>query len=177
MTGFADALSILQRDLAGLVASNRETGYSDSSWLGMSSKTRGKCILRGLLISTGVVVEMEECRQWCPETTTTFLQRDGGKTFRDLLSTAVDTPCGKPPSEDLRTESILVSLSGFDGTWHIGEPCPLGENEAAREVMQNHVSLSRNFYLTFFLWNTISTCTASRKTAWRLSPRPASMIP
>ncbi|KAG9044346.1 hypothetical protein FS837_008279 [Tulasnella sp. UAMH 9824] len=148
-------LCTLQKDLAGLVADKREGGHLDSKWLSMSPETRAEYILKGLVISSGAVADMDERRQWCPETTTAFLQRDGGQGFLDLLNTILDTPNGEAPSEELRAEPILVSHPVFDGIWHIGEACPPGENEAVRNVMQNHVSLSRNFYLSFFLWNTI----------------------
>lgn len=148
-------LCILQKDLTGLVAGKREADHFDSKWLSMSPETRAEHILKGLVISSGAVADMDERRQWCPETTISFLQGDGGKRFLDLLNAVLDTPNGEVPSEELRTEPILVSHPVFDGIWHIGQPCPPGENEAARKVMQKHVSLSRNFYLSFFLWNTI----------------------
>ncbi|KAG8922306.1 hypothetical protein FRC01_014206 [Tulasnella sp. 417] len=148
-------LCTLQRDLAGLVAGKREAAHLDSKWLAMSPETREEHILKGNVTSCGAVSDMEERRQWCPETTRSFLQRDGGKGFLDLLNTILDTPNGESPSEELRTEPILVSHPVFDGIWHIGQPCPPGENAAPREVMQNQVSLSRNFYLSFFLWNTL----------------------
>lgn len=148
-------LCVLQKDLAGLVAGKREADHFDSKWLSMSPETRAEYILKGLVISSGAVADMEERRQWCPETTISFLQRDGGKGFLDLLNTILDTPNGEAPSEEPRTSPVLVSHPVFDGIWHIGEPCPPGESDAARNVMQNHASLSRNFFLSFFLWNTL----------------------
>ncbi|KAG9044344.1 hypothetical protein FS837_008277 [Tulasnella sp. UAMH 9824] len=148
-------LCIMQNDLAQLVAVARQTDHLDSKWLSMSPETRAEYILKGLVISSRAVSDMDVRRQLCPETTSTFLQRDGGKGFLDLLNTILDTPNGEAPSEELRAEPILVSHPVFDGIWHIGEPCPAGENEAARNVMQNHICVSRNFYLAFFLWNTL----------------------
>lgn len=148
-------LCTLQKDLAGLVAGKREADHFDSKWLSMSPETRAEYILKGLVISSGAVADMEERRQWCPETTISFLQRDGGQGFLDLLNTILDTSNGEAPSEEPRTAPILVSHPVFDGIWHIGEPCPPGESDAARNVMQNHASLSRNYFLSFFLWNTL----------------------
>lgn len=122
----------LQFDLADLVFKKRDGDYFDSKWLSMSPKTRESHILDGLVVSCGRG-RAEDHRMWCPETTMAVMQKDGGQGFLNLLTTI----CPKNVTKvDLRPEPIFISHPVFDGWYHIGKPCPPGQNEAVYKVLQ-----------------------------------------
>lgn len=142
-------LCTLQFDLAELVYAKEDF---ESRWLGMSPETRRENILQGLVLTCGAVVDMEERRAWCPETTMKYLERDHGKGFLNLLVTMCPNRAAKP---QLRAEPIFISHPVYDGIYHIGQPCPPGENQAAREIFQRQSCMTRNMFLALFLWNTV----------------------
>lgn len=118
----------------------------------MSPKDRESHLLKGLVVTCGVISHMESWREYCPETTTEFLEKEGGKGFLDLI----ETICPKDITQiKLRSSPIFLSHPVFDATYHIGEPCPPEENEAVREVVQQQISMARNSFLSYFLWHTL----------------------
>lgn len=142
----------LQFDLAVEVNNARMVDNFESTWLSKTPQTRQEILLKGIVITCGSYLTMEFHRHWCPETSMKYLEDGGGMGFLNLIATICPQNLAKI---ELRSKPILIANSVFEATYHIGEPCPAGEDEEARRVMQQNLALFRNFFLTFFLLNTV----------------------
>lgn len=95
---------------------------------------------------------MQDARALCPETTLKYLEEGGGKGFLNLIAT-ICPQFESLNNIELRPEPIFISNRVFEAMLHIGEPCPPSENKDALEAFQQQEALTRNVFLTHFLWN------------------------
>lgn len=142
----------IQLDLEGVLDLKRKTDHFESKWLAMSPQTRESHILKSLVYSCDSRNGMENRRIWCPETTMKYLQQGGGNGFLSLLATI----CPRKSKMEPRSQPVIISHAIFEASQGIGQSLLPGDNQAAREVFQRHTTISRNIFLSFFLYNTMT---------------------
>ncbi|KAG8897355.1 hypothetical protein FRC00_004404 [Tulasnella sp. 408] len=119
----------------------------NETWLSLPPTIRQDHLLKAIVaVCTGPGAELN--RTFCPELTISFLERDGGKGFLQLLLTSC------PPSGANVVEPILVGHPVFDAIYDAsdGHVCPRRTMEEWR-IADAMAKYERNMFLCTFLLN------------------------
>ncbi|KAG8910838.1 hypothetical protein FRC00_007453, partial [Tulasnella sp. 408] len=119
----------------------------NETWLSLPPTIRQDHLLKAIVaVCTGPGAELN--RTFCPELTISFLERDGGKGFLQLLLTSC------PPSGVNVVEPILVGHPVFDAIYNAsdGHVCPRRTMEEWR-IAVAMAKYERNMFLCTFLLN------------------------
>lgn len=120
-------------------------------WLSMGSQRRLKHILGGL-VQFCQETDHELWRTLCPESTSSFLERDSGRGFLDLLTTFC------PPNQPNpgRKEPILLSHPQFSAVMGFNKPCPAGRDPTTWDLMKADNDCTRSDFLCRMLLHIIA---------------------
>lgn len=120
-------------------------------WLSKSPQRRLDHILGGL-VRFCQETDHELWRMFVPESTNSFLERDCGRGFLDLLTTF------SPPDQPTlgREKPILLSHPRVNTVMHFNEPCPAGKDPAVWDLIRGDNDCTRSDFLCNMLIHTIA---------------------
>ncbi|KAG9043401.1 hypothetical protein FS837_009667 [Tulasnella sp. UAMH 9824] len=115
-------------------------------WLSRGSEERSKHILRAL-VQLCDTFDIEGWRFFCPESTTTFLERDSGRGLLDLITTFF--PPSQPDSkiQAKRDKPTLLFHPQVDRALGFDRPCPAGRDPAILGLIRNDIHYVRAEFL------------------------------
>lgn len=143
------AICALQKDLMTIALMLLAEEDFENRWLGLTGEQRREFVMEGIY-RTMRIPDMEDRRQWCPDSTLAHLTSDNGKTYlnmlKGLLPEDLHTPLTEPTQIPHPVIDRFFSLSASD------------LNKPGMKTMIRMHRQSRIYCLSAILWNILLAC-------------------
>lgn len=153
-TELSTALLKLQLSIADMIGHGRLWSTFVSGWLNLDSKHRLRHILRAL-VQLCDSVDLEESRLLCPESTNSFLERDSGRGFLDLVTTLSLPPQSNSNIQAKRDGPTLIFNAQFDRVMGFDQSCPVGGDPVLWDLVRNDRQHARSEFLCRMIFNIV----------------------